>query len=186
MKRIVEVGIGGQAFPLDEDAQQRLDVYLKKFGNKVPFDQRKEVMSDIEARIAELFRAEIHTSGQVVSMELVEKVINQLGMPDGSRDSEGTDYSDRNTNKSTFMEGRKLYRNIDEKKIAGVCSGLAAFFNMEVTLVRIIMLVCLLCGSAGFWIYIVIWIVAPIASTPAQKCEMYGLPVTAENMAKFQ
>lgn len=186
MKKVVEAGIGGQVFTLDEDAQQRLEVYLKRFGSKVPFDQRSEVMADIEARIAELFRAEIHMSGQVVGMELVEKVINQLGMPDGSRESEGSENFDRKTNKPTFMEGRKLYRNIDEKKIAGVCSGLAAFFNMEVTLVRIIMLVCLLCGSAGFWIYIVIWIVAPIAKTPAQKCEMYGLPVTAENMAKFQ
>ena len=81
---------------------------------------------------------------------------------------------------------RKLYRNSDDKRIGGVCSGLAAFFGIDVTILRIIFLVAFLCVGAGFWIYIAIWIVAPLAVTPAQKCEMYGLPVTAENMAKFQ
>jgi hypothetical protein len=40
-------------------------------------------------------------------------------------------------------------------------------------------------GSAGFWIYVILWIAAPLAETPAQKCQMYGLPVTAENLRKF-
>lgn len=186
MKKVVEVGIGGQAFTIDEDAHLRLEGYLKQFGAKVPFDQRSEVMADIEARIAELLKSEMHMEGQVASIDLVEKIIGQLGMPDGSVYAESDDNSNKDTNKSTIMEGRKLYRNVEDKKIAGVCSGLSAFFNMDVTLVRIIMLICLICGSAGFWIYLVIWIVAPIAKTPAQKCEMYGIPVTAENMAKFQ
>ena len=80
---------------------------------------------------------------------------------------------------------KKLYLDQDDKKIGGVCSGLALFFGIDVTIIRIIMLVALLCGGCGFWVYLVIWIVAPKAMTPAQKCELRGWPVTAENMAKF-
>ena len=47
------------------------------------------------------------------------------------------------------------------------------------------MLVALLFGTVGFWIYVICWIALPNALTPAQKCDMHGYPVTAENMARF-
>ena len=47
------------------------------------------------------------------------------------------------------------------------------------------MLVALVAGTAGFWIYVICWIAIPKAVTATQKCEMNGLPVTAENLAKF-
>ena len=65
------------------------------------------------------------------------------------------------------------------------CSGIAQYLNIDTLLVRIIFVIALFMGSAGFWIYVILWIAAPLAETPAQKCEMYGLPVTAENLMKF-
>lgn len=183
MKRTIDVGIGGRAFTLDEDAHERLEIYLKKFEGKLSFEQKGEVMPEIESRIAELFQMELGSQSQVVDINLVERVIKQLGMPDGSEENPTNEPNLKNDKKMT--DTRKLYRDPDDKKIAGVCSGLAAFFNVDVTLVRIIMLVAFLCGSAGLWIYLVIWIIAPIANTPAQKCEMHGLPVNAENMSRF-
>lgn len=178
MKRTTDVGIGGKSFTLDEDAYQALESYLQNFEEKLAAEQRKEVMPEIEARIAELLGAGFN--GRVVSAELIESITAQLGMPDGS------EVKQNNNIKENIMDKpRKLYRNSEDKKIGGVCSGIAAFFNIDVTLIRIIFLVALLAGTTGFWIYLVIWIVAPLAVTPAQKCEMFGLPVTAENMSKF-
>lgn len=56
---------------------------------------------------------------------------------------------------------RKLYRNSRDKKIAGVCSGLADYLGVDVTVVRIIFLLALLCGSFGFWAYLIVWLCAP-------------------------
>jgi len=56
---------------------------------------------------------------------------------------------------------KKLYRKASDKKIAGVCSGLAEYLNIDVTVVRILFLVALICGSLGFWIYLIVWICAP-------------------------
>ena len=69
--------------------------------------------------------------------------------------------------------------------LGGVCSGLALYLDIDVVVVRVLFLIALICGTAGFWIYVIIWIVAPEARTAAEKCEMRGLPVTAENMRRF-
>jgi hypothetical protein len=47
------------------------------------------------------------------------------------------------------------------------------------------MLVALLAGTSGFWIYLILWIAVPKAETAAQKCELRGMAPTAENLAKF-
>jgi phage shock protein PspC (stress-responsive transcriptional regulator) len=80
---------------------------------------------------------------------------------------------------------RKLFRNPDDKKIAGVCSGLAVYFGLDVTIIRIVFLAALIFGFTGFWIYLIVWIVAPEAKTPVEKCELRGLPTTEENLQKF-
>lgn len=56
---------------------------------------------------------------------------------------------------------RKLYRSVSERRIAGVCGGIAQYLNIDPSVVRIIFLLALLCGSLGFWAYIIVWIIAP-------------------------
>lgn len=58
------------------------------------------------------------------------------------------------------MEGRKLYRSRD-KMLGGVCGGLADYFNLDKSLVRIIFALLFLAGTIGFWMYIVMWIIIP-------------------------
>jgi phage shock protein PspC (stress-responsive transcriptional regulator) len=56
---------------------------------------------------------------------------------------------------------KKLFRKASDKKIAGVCSGIAEYLNVDVTVVRILFLIALICGSIGLWIYLIVWICAP-------------------------
>lgn len=56
---------------------------------------------------------------------------------------------------------KKLYRNSQDKKIAGVCSGLAEYFNVDTTVVRILFLTALVVFSFGFWLYVIIWLLTP-------------------------
>ena len=183
MKRVTNASVGGRNFTINDDAYNRLDAYLRHFRAKltVPESQKGEVMDDIESRISELFYQEVGDSSRVVTLELVERVVSTLGMPDGSPET-GYSYS------SAFPEDKapkKLYRDMQAKGVAGVCAGLAWYFDIDVTIIRIIMLVALVAGTSGFWIYLVLWIAIPKAETPAQQCEMRGIPATAENMARF-
>lgn len=179
MKKVENIGIGGRSFIIDEDAYNRLSVYLDNFRSKLDVAQSSEVMDELESRISEIFAAKVGNSSQVVSLSMVEEVVSQLGMPDGSKEKNTSKEYDSRQNVT-----KKFYRDVDNKAIGGVCSGLAAYFNIDVLLVRIILVALLICASAGFWIYVILWIVAPKAVTAAQKCEMRGWPVTAENMAK--
>ena len=109
--------------------------------------------------------------------------MGQLGYPQGYKAAESR--SDGTAATGGNNPARKLFRDPDGKKIAGVCSGLALFLGVDVTLIRVIFLVALICGSAGFWIYLVIWIAAPEATTAAEKCELRGIPANAENIRRF-
>ena len=60
------------------------------------------------------------------------------------------------------MTNKKLYRNEDEAIFAGVCSGLADYFDIDVILMRVIFVLLVLGGGSGILIYIVLWIVTPI------------------------
>ena len=80
---------------------------------------------------------------------------------------------------------KKLFRDSDDKMIGGVCSGLGFYLGADPVLVRVLFLIALLFGTLVFWVYIIIWIVAPLAVNPVQKCEMRGLAPTAENLGKF-
>lgn len=61
------------------------------------------------------------------------------------------------------MSTKKLVRDIKNKKLAGVCAGVANYFGLDVTLVRIIWLVLALMGSLGLWIYLILLLVLPKA-----------------------
>ena len=139
MKRVTNACVGGRNFTLNDDAYNRLDAYLRNFKAKltVPEAQKAEVMDDIESRISELFYQEVGESSRVVTLEMVEKVVSTLGMPDGSAET-GYTYT------QAFPEDKvpkKLYRDVDNKGVAGVCAGLAWYFDIDVTIIRIIMLV---------------------------------------------
>ena len=56
---------------------------------------------------------------------------------------------------------RRLTRSTTDRRIAGVCGGIAKYLNVDPTVVRILFLIALLCGSLGFWAYLIIWIAAP-------------------------
>jgi phage shock protein PspC (stress-responsive transcriptional regulator) len=57
---------------------------------------------------------------------------------------------------------KKFYRSRTDRKIWGVCGGLAKYFNVDPTMVRIVAVASLLCGTLGFWIYIITALIVPM------------------------
>ena len=182
MKKVLNVGIGGRSFVIDEDAYQVLDNYLKKFRSRVQMGiDTKEVMNDLEDRIADIFVEKV-PSGNVVSIEIVNSVIERLGMPDG----EAFHFEGQASSVSEEKPVKKFYRDPDSKAIGGICAGLAHYLDADVVLIRLLfVLATVLSVSLGFWFYVIVWFVVPMAKTATQKCEMRGLPVTIENLRKF-
>lgn len=179
MKKTVNVAIGGCSFIIDEDAYIALDNYLDRFRTTMNDSAGcDDVMEELEGRIADLMKQKL-VSREVVNLKIVEEIIAQIGYPEGYNEGSETN-NDENMNAP-----RKFFRDSEDKKIAGVCSGLALYLGIDVVFVRIIFLVALICGTAGFWAYIIFWVVAPETRTAVEKCELRGLPPTAENIRRF-
>lgn len=182
MKKTISAAIGSTNFVIDEDAYSRLESYLAAFrAHLTPGPDNSEVMNDLENRIAELLSASAAGEGRAVSVEMIEEVIGRIGMPDGSAFSAS---GEKVRSESEPVE-HKLFRDPYHRSIGGVCSGLAAYFNLDITLVRVLFVLLFIFGSFGFWIYIVLWIIVPNAKTPTEQCQLRNLEPTYENLSKF-
>ena len=86
---------------------------------------------------------------------------------------------------SVFMQegtSKKLFRDQDNKVIGGVAAGLAAYFKVDVAIVRIAFVLAVLFFGVGIFAYLLMWIAVPKATTLTQKMEMQGEPVTLSNI----
>ena len=176
MKVTVNINLGGYAFHIDEDAYERLRNYLKNIERELSVeDSASEIITDIEGRIAELFRNRLNNYKQVINMKDVEEVMTIMGTPEVISGGEPS-------GNEPPRSSRRMYRDPDGRIFGGVCSGLAAYFNWDPLVMRILFAILIFAGGAGIGLYLVLWIVLPEAKTTAQKLEMRGDPVTIENI----
>jgi phage shock protein C len=56
----------------------------------------------------------------------------------------------------------RLYRSQTDRRVAGVCGGLAKYFNIDPTVIRLVFLVLALAGGPGVLLYLLLWIITPI------------------------
>jgi phage shock protein PspC (stress-responsive transcriptional regulator) len=100
--------------------------------------------------------------------------------------TQGASYNSYNAYDKDYTTGdRRMYRDIDEKMVAGVCSGLALYLGIDVTIVRVVFAAASFLYGTAILIYFVLWIVMPRAVSVAQKLELRGYAPTAENIRKF-
>lgn len=172
MNKAITITLNGVIFNIEEDAYQRLSAYLEDIGRHLgDSGERQEIMPDIEASIAEKFSEKIKAGKMAITLADIEELISVLGS--------GQDFDNElDADKTQTKTPRKLYRNSDDAIIAGVCSGIAAYFNVAPTWIRLLFFISVFFGGAGILVYGILWIVVPEAKTNAQKLEMKGNPVT--------
>jgi len=201
MIKTVSINLNKVVFQIDEDAYEALKQYLNSLNQYYKYTEgRDEIVSDIEARLAELFTESFERSGfDVISMGDVEEVIEVMGRPedfddDGERmeEGEGTDQSRSSAGSSssggtTTIKGKRLYRNPDDAIIAGVSSGLSSYFGIDDPIwIRIVFILFTIgtLGTIGPIVYILLWVILMPAETSSQKLEMKGQPINVSNLEK--
>ena len=172
---------------MEDDAYFRLREYLKRFEDTIPDkEEAREVMEDVESRVAELFQKEMKFANQVVDMPMVQMVIDHLGDVDQMSAEEDRSSSSSAGRDQDYAKGdKRFYRDIDNKMLAGVCSGLSEYTGIDVTIIRVVFILLVFAYGSTVFVYIILWIVAPRAISVAQKLQMRGYAPTAENIRKF-
>ena len=197
MKEVKKCSISGLSFTLDSDAWQRLDEYLeslkKAYGSTA---DGVEIIADIEARIAELILS-MQDSARVVGLPLIESIIAQLGSAEDISEESSADDASSTARCGEPRIPRRLYRDMEQARLGGVCAGLAKYFDVEVWWVRracgLPFLICILSCLPGLrwlgvlggnliWVefvsYAVMWIAVPAARSARQKLEANGERIT--------
>ncbi|MDN5201103.1 PspC domain-containing protein [Fulvivirgaceae bacterium BMA10] len=266
MKKNISINISGIIFHIEEDGYDRLKNYLESINKYfATYEDSKEIIEDIENRIAEIFLTKLSDGKQVVSSEDVDSLITTMGsIADFEAAEEQEDISQRTTdreekqkttegdakaeqaqapkklyrdNKRKLLGGvaagianyfgldplwirliliilffnliigvvsglvligyiicwiiipgsdeleedkkmKKLYRNSEDRVIGGVSGGLAAYFGADTNLIRLLFVLTAIIGGTGLILYLILWIITPLATSITDKIQMKGEPVT--------
>lgn len=207
MNKTIIININSIVFHIEEDAYEALRSYMieikRHFGNS---EDSREILEDIENRIAEMFSERIQSGRkEVINHEDVNQVIGQMGRvsdfetelghdpladaPDvsgtESKESHQQEHTaDTEPNSIPFMTSKKLMRDMDDKVFGGVCSGLSHFFSIDSKWIRVIFVLFFLVGGSGVLLYFVLWAVMPKALTRADRLAMKGEQANLQNFKK--
>lgn len=260
MKKNISINISGIIFHIEEDGYEQLKKYLDSISDYFSgFKDAKEIISDIEGRIAEIFLSKLSDIKQVITSDDVQSLISTMGSiedfqavedptEEKSQSSHSGEYSKKqtynspsnkelkrdNTRKllggvcagvaayfnidpiwirlltviltvgssgiilivylvmwailpaSDFSEetqnAKKMFRNPEEKVLAGVASGVATYFGVDVNVVRVLFVVFAFFGGTGILAYLILWIILPEAKSITERVQMKGEPVTLSNI----
>ncbi|WP_435138822.1 PspC domain-containing protein [Formosa sp. A9] len=185
MNKTVNINLAGIFFHIDEDAYQKLQRYLEAIKRSFTDSQgRSEIISDIEARIAELFNERVKHDKQVISSKEVDEVISIMGQPEDYLVDDEI-FEDEPVAEKRTKSSKKLYRDTSNSYIAGVAAGLGHYLGIDAIWVRLIWILLTL-GSGGTFIliYLLFWILVPEAVTTAEKLTMQGEVVNISNIEK--
>ena len=190
MKTTEQVSVGGYAFTLEKDASEALGRYISELeAHYLPQEGGKEIMEGIEERVAELLLDKCG-NGSVGTLSHVQAVIDVVGRPERiEADDPASDAP------SGTKPQKRLFRDVANKSLGGVCSGLAAYFDIEVSWLRIGFVVLALVNffggmRTGVWgltvpaIYCVLWLAMPAARTAQDRWAMSGESGTADEIRR--
>ena len=168
MNKTISINLYGSVFSIEEDAYQKLKIYLEGLKSYFSTDaDHLEIMTDIESRIAEKFNAALAQQAKaVVEMSDVDNLIQEIGTPEQFQHFETADDSNFEDEPHQYQAKannyqRTLYRDSDQKMLGGVCAGIAQYLDIDITLVRVLTLATFIFAGVGFIPYIILWVVLP-------------------------
>jgi phage shock protein PspC (stress-responsive transcriptional regulator) len=186
MTKTISINLGGLLFHIDDEAYRILQAYLEAVEKQFRHEpEKKDIMLDIESRIAELFAEQIDRKKDLISPDEVNAIISIMGQPHDFAEEDAGDQQEPEAKSKSYRKNshaRRMYRDTDNRLLGGVCSGLGAYFDTDPWIFRILFIVFGFFFLAGIVIYLILWIAIPEAITSAQKLEMRGQPITIENI----
>jgi phage shock protein PspC (stress-responsive transcriptional regulator) len=180
MKKIININLYGRVIPIEDAAYDSLQRYIESLRRYfVTEEGRDEIINDIESRISELMNDKIKKGAPCITEADIEEIITAMGRvedfeaADRSENMSTTESSSNTSGASSASyqqtkRGRftgRLYRDANDKILGGVCSGIAAYLNVDPTVVRLIFAIITFGGfGLGFLLYILLWIILPVGN----------------------
>ena len=209
MKKTLSINISGILFHIEEDGYDTLKNYLESINTHFSgYSDSKEIISDIENRIAEIFLSYLKNNNQVITAENVARLIEKMGTiadfsaleekQEAAEEEAADDFYKYVTPPSSATGGYKKLMRLESKKIlGGVCAGIAHYFAIDALWIRLIAILLLFSGNINLdlfdfnpfdWVqvnfgfgalaviaYIVLWVILPVSHTQEEDKEIKKL-----------
>ena len=174
MNEVVKIHLGRQAFTISVEARKELRTYLDAIAKQV---RDQEVADEVELRMAELLSERGVKDDKVVLPADVAYLQKQLGDPNDFKDDEETSKTE-----VTGTTEKRLFRDTKNAWVAGVASGLAAYFGVDPLLIRVLFVFGTFAWGGSILLYIALWLLVPEAKTSSDRLQMAGKPITVEGL----
>jgi phage shock protein PspC (stress-responsive transcriptional regulator) len=194
MQKVITINLNGNAYQVEERGYDTLVAYLDGAQHRLADNpDRAEIVADLEQAIAEKCQRFLGSHKTVVTALEMDQIIKEMGpvggaeeKPGGATDANGAaGASDAAGASGAARAGapKRLYLIREGAMIAGVCTGVAAYLNTDVTIVRIIFLVLAVLSKGGFVLaYLVFAFVIPSADTSEERAAAHGAPFNAQEV----
>ena len=181
MNKIIKINLAGQAVSIDEQAYDSLSQYMRSLEKYfINTESGKEILEDIEARIAELFFATLR-SNDFISEIHVQEAITLMG----TAQDMGAEDNDESQDSQAYKDPKrkKLFRDKEDAIFGGVCSGIGAYYGLDTIAVRIMFILLVMLAGAPIVAYIILWAIIPAAITAQDRYRMHGDASTISDIA---
>ena len=202
MNKVVTINLHGTAFQLEEAGFEALRSYLDGAAHRLGGNPDKdEITADIEQAIADKCRAVLGSFKNVVVTQEIEQIIGEMG-PVEDVSSEGEERppgatgtaaggpapagapGSADTAAGPPPRGRRLYKIHDGAMIAGVCNGLAVYFGIDPTIVRILFVLLTFFWGFAILLYLILMFILPSPQNASEQAAAFGLPATAQEFIR--
>jgi phage shock protein PspC (stress-responsive transcriptional regulator) len=180
MERVVTINLNGNSYQLEEPAYDALRAYIGRAEATLADNPDKgEIVRDLEQAIADKCARFLSPAKSVVTADEMTTVLTEMGPVEGEGDAK------TQRAESPGVEGarKRLFRIRDGAMIAGICSGLSAYLDIDVNIIRILAVVLgFVTGGWLFLVYLIAMFIIPSAHTSEEWAQAHGVPFNAQEV----
>jgi phage shock protein PspC (stress-responsive transcriptional regulator) len=178
MQKVITINLNGNAFQLDEDGYEALRAYLAEADARLGGNpDASEILRDLEQSIAEKCQRHLGPGKSVVTMAEVEQILREIGPVDNSA---GAFHAP--TPASAVPQPKRLYQIREGAVVSGVANGLAAYFNIDPTIVRVVWVMAAVLEATRadrppmltIGLYVLLMFIVPYAKTSEERAAAQG------------
>jgi phage shock protein PspC (stress-responsive transcriptional regulator) len=185
MNKVISVNLNGRAYQVEEQAYERLRAYLDEAARLLADDPDcREILADLEQAIGDKGARHLGAGRNVLNDEQMKRILDDMGPVEAGEGAADGAPAAGDAGPAREPAGpKRLYLVKEGEMIAGVCNGLAAYFGVDPTIVRLVFVILLfLSGGLVAFAYLVLMFVVPEARTAEQRAAARGLPFNAQEL----
>lgn len=190
MNTVIIINLNGNAFHLEESGFASLRAYLERAQAQLKDNPDKaEIMADLEQAIADKCAHFLRPHKNVIASAEIDEVLKEMGPVQSDSGADAGATASTPPNEEAKSSGpaasapKRLYQIREGAMISGVCTGLAAYLNVDVTIVRVaFVLLALLTTGVWILVYLGMMLAVPFANTDEEHAAAAGTPFNAQEV----